>query len=232
MKSIDDDDLDDSVDPSDYDEDYDESEAEDEELDEKKKKMGFFLSATHLVFGIVVLVLLLGAVGAVGYSMQRYNNLNTDVIEKSVTIESQAKQLTDLQGQVTQLTKERDDIKAEKEALAEKGDSGEVQKLLNQKNTELIQTKTDLHLKAQELTALKIVMNQTSNRDAVVEEFRVEYNIAVDRLYDDLNKACIEAVDEVLGDNKGSENKKDLKKEIAREVDIEDFKAGLFNVTN
>lgn len=223
--------IDDSVDADDYDEEYDESESE--ELEEKKKGLGFFISLSHIIFGIIVLVLVIGAIAALAYSGQKYNRLNEEVIEKTVQLDTKTEEATSLQEQLNAVTKERDDLKTENDALqAKENKEGSLQTLLGERNSELISTKRELQEKVQELKAVSLLLNNSAVRDEVVEEFRNEYNDAVDRLYDNLNKACVEAVDEVIGDNKGSENKKAIKREIADEVDIEHYKAGLFNVTN
>lgn len=231
MKKIDDTDDDDSIDPQDYDETYDES--EDEQLEQKKKKMGFFLTLGHIIFGLVILVLLIGAVGGVGYSMKKYNELNTELIEKTLQAENNAQRATDLEQQLTSTKKERDDLESENEVLKQKGpeQEGTAPALIEQKNAELIQTKTELQQKTQEVNAMRLLLNNTVNRDEVVEEFRNEYNRAVDRLYDEMQKACIEAVDTVMGNNEGTNNKRDIKEIVEDKVKIDRFKAGLFNQT-
>jgi len=231
MKKIDDTDDDDSIDPQDYDETYDES--EDEQLEQKKKKMGFFLTLGHVIFGLVILLLLISAVVGVGYSMKKYNELNTEVIEKTLQAENQAQRATDLEEQLQTAKKERDDLKTENEVLKQKGtqQEGSAPALIEQKNAELIQAKTELQQKTQEVNAMRLLLNNTVNRDEVVEEFKNEYNRAIDRLYDEMQKACIEAVDTVLGNNQGTENKRDIKEVIEDKINIVRFKAGLFNQT-
>ena len=231
MKKIDDTDDDDSIDPQDYDETYDES--EDEQLEQKKKKMGFFLTLGHVIFGLVILLLLISAVVGVGYSMKKYNELNTEVIEKTLQAENQAQRATDLEEQLQTAKKERDDLKTENEVLKQKGtqQEGSAPALIEQKNAELIQAKTELQQKTQEVNAMGLLLNNAVNRDEVVEEFKNEYNRAIDRLYDEMQKACIEAVDTVLGNNQGTENKRDIKEVIEDKINIVRFKAGLFNQT-
>src|SRR3989339_875514 len=107
MKKIDDTDDDDSIDPQDYDETYDESE---DHMSERKKKMGFFLTLGHVIFGLIILLLLIAAVVGVGYSMKKYNELNTEVIEKTLQAENQAQRATDLEEQLASTKKERDDL--------------------------------------------------------------------------------------------------------------------------
>ncbi len=231
MKKIDDTDDDDSIDPQDYDETYDES--EDEQLEQKKKRMGFFLTLGHIIFGLVILVLLIGAVGGVGYSMKKYNEINTELIEKTLQAENNAQRATDLEQQLTSTKKERDDLKSENEVLNQQGAQQQeaAPALIEQKNAELIQTKTELQQKTQEVNAIRLLLNNTVNRDEVVEEFRNEYNRAIDRLYDEMQKACIEAVDIVMGNNEGTDNKRDIKEVVEDKVKIDRFKAGLFNQT-
>ena len=229
MKKIDDTDDDDSIDPQDYDETYDES--EDEQLEQKKKKMGFFLTLGHVIFGLIILLLLIAAVVGVGYSMKKYNELNTEVIEKTLQAENQAQRATDLEEQLASTKKERDDLETENEVLKQKGaqQEGSAPALIEQKNAELIQIKTELQQKTQEVNAMRLLLNNTLNRDDVVEEFKNEYNRAIDRLYDEMQKACIEAVDVVIGNNEGTDNKRDIKEVVEDKVKIDRFKAGLFN---
>ena len=158
MKKIDDTDDDDSIDPQDYDETYDES--EDEQLEQKKKKMGFFLTLGHVIFGLIILLLLIAAVVGVGYSMKKYNELNTEVIEKTLQAENQAQRATDLEEQLASTKKERDDLETENEVLKQKGaqQEGSAPALIEQKNAELIQIKTELQQKTQEVNAMRLLL--------------------------------------------------------------------------
>lgn len=178
---------------------------------EKKRWANFDLG--HVIFLIVILILVIAAAGAIVYSSKRYVSLGTEYNEKVREAQQKTKEVADLQQQLSDKDDEIERLQAEQRARSTDRDT--------QQETDAL--KKELEDAQKELASLK----DYSRCDDLLQEYKGEYNNALDRLYDKTKDICWE----LYSGGTTYDTRKQFKSMIDAEVNVDEYKAG-GNVTN
>ncbi len=167
----------------------------------------------HIIFLIVILILVIAAAAAVVYSTKKYVALGHGYNEK-------VKELGDKDASIAGLQKQVDDQKAEIEKLkGEQAGEGAAQILLRQKNKELEELQAQHDAAQKELTSLK----DYSRCDALLTEYKEEYNTAMDALFTKTKDVC----GELYFGGATYDTRKQLKNMLDAEIKLDEYKAGV-----
>ncbi len=183
-----------------------------------EKKRFFNFDIGHIVFLVVILILVIAAAGAIVYSSKRYVALGQDYQEKTSALEAKTTETADLQQRL-------DDREAQLKQLKNEDRAGSAADLLvRQKNKEINDLKKQLEETQLELSSLQ----NYSRCDELLQEFKGEYNDAVDELFQKTKDVCAE----LYFGGTTYDNLKQFKSLIDAEVDVETYKAGYTNTTS
>ena len=176
-----------------------------------KKRLNYDIG--HIIFLIVILILVISAAGAIVYSSKRYVSLGTEYNEKVREVQQKTKEVADLQQQIIDKDDEIERLQAEQRARSSDRDT--------QQETDAL--KKELEEAQKELASLK----DYSRCDDLLQEYKGEYNDALDRLYEKTKDICWE----LYSGGTTYDDRRQFKRMIDAEVNVDEYKAG-GNVTN
>ncbi|MDO8642273.1 MAG: hypothetical protein Q7R76_01625 [Candidatus Woesearchaeota archaeon] len=182
-----------------------------------EKKRFFNFDIGHIMFLVVILIVVIAAAGAIVYSSKRYVALGQDYQENTRALEAKTTEAADLQQRL-------DDREAQLKQLKNEDRAGSAADLLvRQKNKDIENLKKQLQETQLELSSLQ----NYSRCDELLQEFKGEYNDAVDELFQKTKDVCAE----LYFGGTTYDNRKQFKSLIDAEVDVETYKAGYTNLT-